>query len=363
MSIQDFLLSESYVAEKEDMPILQEVIERMAREKPFQGIRVVIGHFLALNSVALFEGFWRGGAEVTVCTTFESERTRSLVSELRSHDFPILPVEEAVTTGDYFIDNAGILGRMRTPKGAIEVTRTGDWVYESLSCPTISIDRSRLKYLEDYLGTGESFVRGWYHIRPNVPLLGKNIVLFGYGKVGKGVAVYSRKEGANVAVVDIHGDVVMKAQKEGFEAIGLQNKSQLKATLRKAHIVIGATGKPGAIGESVPASWLRANSPFFVNIGHDEFGPHVPDDEILGGREVPINFHLKRPTTNHKIDPIQAAEVLAFDELVKNPGKYSNGLHPLPETIDVWIFKKWMSYWPEEDLSGISEEIGLSELK
>ena len=57
MSIPDFLLSESYVAEKNDMPIIREVIERMTIEKPFQGIKVVIGHFIALNSVTLFEPF------------------------------------------------------------------------------------------------------------------------------------------------------------------------------------------------------------------------------------------------------------------------------------------------------------------
>jgi adenosylhomocysteinase len=363
MSIRDFLLSKSYVAEKKDMPITREVIERMAIEKPFQGIQVVIGHFLALNSVALFEPFWRGGAEVTVCTPFQCEHTRSLVRELQSHDFPTLPVGEAVKAGDYFIDNAGMLGKRRTPKGAVEVTRTGDWVYASLACPAVSIDKSRLKYLEDFLGTGESFVRGWYHLRPNDPLVGKNIVLFGYGKVGKGVAFYGRKEGAHLTVVDINPDALTKAHKEGFATVDLQNKSQLESTLHQAHIVIGATGKPGAVGDSVPASWLEANSPFFVNIGIDEFGPHFRDDQILGGRQVPINFHLERPTKNHKIDPIQAAEVLALEELVQCPGKYSNGLHPLPQTIDEWIMKKWISYWPQEDLSGIAEEIGLAELK
>ena len=207
---------------------------------------------IALNSVTLFEPLWRGGAEITVCTPFQCERTRSLVRELLLHDFPILPVEEAVKAGDYFIDNADMLGKRRTPKGAVEVTRTGDWVYESLLCPTISIDQSRLKYLEDHLGVGESFVRGWYHLRPNDPLVGKNIVLFGYGKVGKGVAFYRRKEGANLTVVDMNADVLTKAQKEGFEAIDLQNKSQLRSTLHEANIVIGATGKPGTVGISVP---------------------------------------------------------------------------------------------------------------
>jgi adenosylhomocysteinase len=273
-----------------------------------------------------------------------------------------MPVDEAIRAGDYFVDIAGMLGKRRTPKGAVEVTRTGDWVYESLPCPTVSIDKSRLKYLEDFSGTGDGFVRGWYHLRPDDPLVGKNIVLFGYGKVGKGVAFYSRREGANLTVVDVNPDVLAKAQREGFEAIDLQNKSQLRSALDEANIVIGATGKPGAVGDSVPRSWLRANSPFFVNIGLGEFGPHIPDSEILGGREVPINFHLERPTENHFIDPIQVAEVLALEELVQNPGRYSSGLNPLPRAIDVWILERWMSYWPEEDLSGIAEEIGLSDL-
>jgi hypothetical protein len=57
------------------------------------------------------------------------------------------------------------------------------------------------------------------------------------------------------------------------------------------------------------------------------------------------------------------AEVLALEELIQNPGKYSDGLYPLPRAIDTYILRKWISYWPEEDLSGIAQEIGLSELK
>ncbi len=363
MTISDFLQSEIYVAEKKDMPISREVIARMAAEKPFQGVRVVLGHFIALNSVALFEPLWRGGADVTICTPFQSRQTPSLLRQLREYNFPIQSVEEAVDAGDYFIDVAGSLGMKRTPKGAVEVTRTGDDVYASLACPSISIDRSRLKYLEDFLGTGEGFVRGWYHLRPDDMLAGKHIVLFGYGKVGRGVAFYCRKEGAHLTVVESNPGVVTKARGDGFEALNLENISRLQSTLGEANIIIGATGKPGGVGQSVPRSWLRANTPFFVNIGIDEFGTYIPEREVLGGREVPINFHLRNPTMNHKIDPIQAAEVLALEALIRNPERYSNGLHPLPKSIDEWILKKWITYWPDEDVSGIAVEIGLSELK
>jgi S-adenosylhomocysteine hydrolase len=170
VAIEEFLASEKYQSEKKEMPIMQEVIKRVSSEKPFTDVRLVIGHFLALNSVLLFEAFWRGGAEIIICIPFEVMETRSLAQDLIRFDFPILTVEEAVRSGDYFVDNAGALGKWRTPKGAVEVTRTGDWVYESLPCPTISIDKSKLKYIEDYLGTGESFVRGWKYLRPDDPL-------------------------------------------------------------------------------------------------------------------------------------------------------------------------------------------------
>ncbi|HXV83011.1 MAG TPA: NAD-binding protein [Candidatus Binatia bacterium] len=245
MRIEDFLQSEAYLTEKNDMPISRDVSERMAAEKPFQGVPVVLGHFIALNSVALFEPLWRGGADITICTPFQSSQTPSLVRQLQAYGFPIQPVEQAINAGDYFVDVAGLLGMRRTPKGAIEVTRTGDDVYASLSCPSISIDQSRLKYLEDFLGAGESFVRGWYHLRPDDQLAGKHIVLFGYGKVGRGVAFYCRKAGAHVSVIDINPAVVTKAGGDGFEAIDPMDKSRLQSTLSEANIVIGATGKPG----------------------------------------------------------------------------------------------------------------------
>ena len=65
----------------------------------------------------------------------------------------------------------------------MEVTRTGEYVYRSAPCPVITIDDSRIKHLKDHPGTGESFVRGWYNLRPAYPRDGKPLVLFGYGKV------------------------------------------------------------------------------------------------------------------------------------------------------------------------------------
>lgn len=59
-----------------------------------------------------------------------------------------------------------------------------------------------------------------------------------------------------MTVVDINLDTLAKAEREGFHAIDPQNESQLKKALENAQIVIGATGKPEAVGNSVPTVWL-----------------------------------------------------------------------------------------------------------
>ena len=106
----------------------------------------------------------------------------------------------------------------------------------------------------------------------------------------------------------------------------------LQAALAKADIILGVTGVPGAVGEIVPASWLRAGGAALTVMGYDEFGPEIPEAEILGGR-MPINFCLKRPTLNRYMDPTLTAQVLAIEALVKYPERYPPGIHPLPKTL------------------------------
>jgi adenosylhomocysteinase len=362
MDIAEYLVSPHYKAEKQDMPVIQAVIDRLSEERPFQGARVAVAHLLSLNSVTMLEAFWRGGAELILCNPFLSPRSTATADELTANGFRFFPVTEAAERAEYFIDNAGSLGKLRTPKAAVEVTRTGEYVYQSASCPVISVDRSRIKYLETYMGTGESFVRGWYNLRPSDSLEGKHLVLFGYGKVGRGVAHGSRSAGARVTVVDIDAKARGRSQREGFATVDPDNEAELQAVLGGAEVVIGATGIPGTLGKNVPHDWLRANAPFLVNIGIDEFGPEFGDEEILGGRTVPINWHLHQPTLNRYIDPTLAAQVLALEELIKHPGKYAAGLHPLPEAIDVWALQEWISRWPDEDLSNLEAELGLGQM-
>ena len=360
MKLEQFFNSPAYQAEKErDLFIMQEIIERMADEKPLQGVSIVFGHLIVMNAMTIIEAFWRGGAQIYPCSLFHNASMDALCAELAAHGLPVLPIEEAAQKGDIFLDVAGALGQVRIPQAAVEVTRTGELFYQDINCPVISIDRARIKHFEDFMGTGESFQRGYRQLRPNDPLVGKQVVQFGYGKVGRGVAYHNRRARMDVTVVDISESAQQRAAAEGFKVLPAAPTGALQDALAQADIVLGVTGVPGAVGRIVPAAWQQAGNAVLTVMGYDEFGPDIPESEILGGR-MPINFCLKRPTLNRYMDPTLTAQVLAIEELVKNPENYPSGIHPLPEAIDGWLLDKWRALWPAEDLTGIEAALGIA---
>jgi adenosylhomocysteinase len=354
MKLEQFFETTAYVAEKEDdLHIMGQVIERFTAERPLEGARVVVGHLIVLNSITMIEALYRGGAQVALCSAFPTQSMDALSEELTRHGLPILPAEKAVLQGDIFMDTAGFLGSHGTPRAAVEVTRTGEYVYDQADFPVITIDQARIKLFEDFLGTGESFVRGWEMFRPQDPLPGKCAVQFGYGKVGSGVAYHLRKEGVQVVIADLSPEALQRAAQDGFEVLEAARTPEMQAALAVAEVVIGVTGIRSAVGETVPAEWLRANNPVLAAMGYHEFGDEFTEEELLGGADVPVNFHLVQPTLNRYMDATLAAQVLAVEELVKHTGEYRHGLTPLPKEIDDWLWNSWIELWPEEDLSGV----------
>ncbi len=345
--------------EATSMPVTRAVSWRLGRLRPFAGRTIVFGHLLVWNSVVVAEALWRGGARVIFTDAHRSPATHSVTELLRQLDVTVWPVDEAVRRGDLFLDVGAVLGRRRTPAAAAEVTRTGVLHYRSIACPVVSADDCRSKLIEGFFGTGDSFLRAWRQFRPTDPLPGKRLALFGYGKIGRGVAHRTRRAGMQVTVIDLKPTVCRKARAEGFDALPVSDSRRLRRTLARAQVVIAVTGQPGVIGRTIPAEWLRAANPALVNLGaEDEYGLPFAEEEILGGRGLPFNFHLEEPTLNRYVDPPLAAHLLALEAAVCQPG--ADGVRPLPKAMDDWILRTWRAAWPAEDLRGIGEQLGLT---
>jgi adenosylhomocysteinase len=355
----DLFTSPRFWQEAAGMPVTRAVSGRMRRLRPFAGRTVVFGHLLVWNSVVVAEALYRGGARLVFTDAHASPATRSVTERLRELGVIVWPVDKAVQRGDLFFDVGAVLGRLRTPAAAAEVTRTGVHHYRSIPCPVVSADDCRAKLIEGFFGTGESFLRAWRLFRPGDPLSGKRLSLFGYGKIGRGVAHRTRAAGMQVTVIDLDPKACRRAQAEGFATVSGADERRLRRTLARTQVVISVTGQPGVIGRTIPAAWLHVGNPALVNLGaEDEFGPEFAEEEILGGRSLPLNFHLAEPTLNRYVDPPLAAHLLALEAAVSRPG--ADGVHPLPQAMDDWVLRTWRAAWPGEDLRGIGDSLGLA---
>ncbi|MEK6223136.1 MAG: hypothetical protein N2D54_12900 [Chloroflexota bacterium] len=358
MSYQTYFNTPTHQNEKTDLPLLSSLIDRYTEEAQFEDVRVVVGHLLVRNTMAVVEALLVGGAELILSEGHLSPASQKVITELRGHDIPVLPVSEAVQQGDIYIDVNALLGRVHIPTAAAEVTRTGVMHYQNIPCPVVSADDCKSKKIEGFFGTGDGFVRAWNQFHPPDPIIGKHIVQFGYGKIGRGAAHQTRAVGAHVTVVEVDEAAKMRAGEDGFAVVNGQPNPELEKALADAEIVIAVTSVPKILSKTIPASWLRANQPVLVNLGaEDEFGENFSDDEILGGKQVPLNFHLANPTQNKYIDAPLAAHIMALEALVK--GNVGVGIHPLPIEMDDWLLKNWRTAWPDENLTGIGPELGL----
>ena len=89
--------------------------------------------------------------------------------------------------------------------------------------PIIAVNNARTKYLFDNRhGTGQSTLDGILRAT-GILLAGKNIVVCGYGWVGKGVATRAKGMGALVTVTEVDPIKAIEAKMDGFEVMRMSD--------------------------------------------------------------------------------------------------------------------------------------------
>ena len=224
-----------------------------------------VAAYLAKNGVNVFA--WRGETEVEY---FE------MLNE-------VLDPEPEIVVDDGGDLHSLIHGKRREvlPNiiGGTEETTTGVIRLKALEkdgllgYPVIAVNDTPTKRLFDNkYGTGQSTVDGILRAT-SVLIAGKNIVVAGYGYVGKGVAMRMRGLGGRVIVTEVDPVKAVEAVLDGFQVLPMREAAKI------GDIFITCTGMKDVIrGEHME---LMKDGVILANAGHFDVEINIRDLETL----------------------------------------------------------------------------------
>ncbi|MEG3978292.1 adenosylhomocysteinase, partial [Microcoleus sp. herbarium8] len=215
-----------------EMPVLRQIQERFAKEKPFAGIRISACCHVTTETAHLAIALKMGGADAVLIAS-NPLSTQDDVAACLVEDYGIsvfaLRGEDAATYERHvntaldhrpniiIDDGSDVVAALIQHRpnqiadliGTTEETTTGivrlramlkDGV---LTFPAMNVNDADTKhFFDNRYGTGQSTLDGIIRAT-NILLAGKNIVVAGYGWCGKGTALRARGMGANVIVTEI----------------------------------------------------------------------------------------------------------------------------------------------------------------
>ncbi|HEY3094566.1 MAG TPA: adenosylhomocysteinase [Nitrososphaera sp.] len=214
--------------------------------------------------------------------------------------------------------------------------------------PVVAINNARTKYLFDNRhGTGQSTLDGILRAT-DMLFAGKNVVVCGYGWVGKGVASRARGMGAIVTVAEVDPVRAIEARMDGFAV------SRLSDVAPAGDVFVTCTGQTGVIRKEHLLK--MKDGVVLANAGH--FDVEIDAATLYAvGRPVQVRPNVERFIVDGKrlfllskgrVVNLVAAEghppevmalsfanqLLSILHIVKNRGKMERKVHGVPEKLD-----------------------------
>lgn len=386
---------------------LLNLMKEWAVTKPFAGKKILMNTHLTLITLTMIHALWIAGAEIEITSTqslvvhgpekgkFDSV-TPLEEAGIRYYQDGNIPENRRVNYYDVTFDyGAELVGLVIPKQGSVELTRTDYNLYKKISYPILDVDSSKTKKVETHFGTGDGLVRALIHyvenyvycikqrlqqietalttdiqpiertalvretqmlklglssIMPSALFTQNKFVIFGYGKVGRGIAAALAGAGVNknnVVIIDTAEAPIFHAIKDEFtNAIYLDKQhdpdvmNKIQSALANAFCAISATGIANVISDTFPKDFFN-KVVIKINMGtYDEFGRSFSEYEILFNKK-PVNFILPYPTAVVYLDPVfkillKSGELLLTTELTP-------GVHPIPEQLDTEVRLEWSS--------------------
>ncbi|PSO50493.1 MAG: adenosylhomocysteinase [Cyanobacteria bacterium QH_8_48_120] len=362
-----------------EMPVLRQIQERFAKEKPLEGIRLVACCHVTAETAHLAIALKAGGADALLIASnplsTQDDVAASLVAD---HGIPVFAIkgEDNETfhrhvqialdhKPNIIIDDGNDVTvtllqerkqQMSELIGTTEETTTGInrlramFKDGALTFPAMNVNDANTKhFFDNRYGTGQSTLDGIIRAT-NILLAGKTVVVGGYGWCSKGVAMRARGLGANVIVTEIDNVRALEAVMDGYRVMPMSKAASIgdifvtltgnKHVVNSQHFDAMKDGaivcNSGHFDLELDLESLRSKATDVKTVrefAEQYFLPNGKSVVVLGeGRLVNLSAAEGHPSA--VMDMSFANQAMACEYLVKNRGKLEAGLHSIPNDVD-----------------------------
>jgi adenosylhomocysteinase len=362
-----------------EMPVLRQIRDRFAQEKPFAGLRLVACAHITTETAHLAIALKAGGADaLLIASNPLSTQDDVAASLVVDHEIPVFAqkgednetynrhVQIALDHRPNIIidDGSDVVATLIQQRqhqiadliGTTEETTTGivrlramfrDGV---LTFPAVNVNDADTKhFFDNRYGTGQSTLDGIIRAT-NILLAGKNIVVVGYGWCGKGTALRARGLGGNVIVTEIDPIKAIEAVMDGFRVLPMAEAAKVgdlfitvtgnKHVVRGEHFDVMKDGaivcNSGHFDLELDLKYLAAQAKEIKEVRNftEEYKLQNGKSVIVLGQGRLINLAAAEGHPSAVMDMSFANQALAVEYLVKNKGNLAPGLHSVPKEVD-----------------------------
>ncbi len=316
----------------ESMPVLKQIRERFAKEKPLRGVRLSACLHVTSETANLARALTAGGADLVLCASnplsTQDDVAASLVADFGVATYAIKGEDHAsyydhiraalahmpnmtMDDGADLVSSLLFLALDRDSEvdpvvrkwaqglsadqrkalfagiiGGTEETTTGVIRLKAmekagvLKFPVVAVNEAKTKhFFDNRYGTGQSTMDGIIRAT-NLLIAGLNVVVAGYGWCGRGVASRARGLGAQVIVTELDPTKAIEAALDGFRVMTMAEAAPV------GDIFVTVTGNKGVLRDE----HFRAmkHGAVICNSGHFNVEIDIPALEKLSRERRPI---------------------------------------------------------------------------
>ncbi len=366
----------------QEMPVLKQIRERFAAEKPLAGLRVSACLHVTTETANLMQTLQAGGADVVLTASNPLSTQDDVAASLVTNDeIPVYAIKGEDNETYYqhihaaldhkphitMDDGADLVGTIHKDRsevledivGGTEETTTGVIRLRAmandgaLKFPVIAVNDSSTKHLFDNrYGTGQSTLDGIIRAT-NILLAGRVVVVAGYGWCSRGIAMRAAGLGANVVVTEINPLRALEAVMDGYRVLPMMEAAKI------GEIFVTATGDINVIDghhfAAMKDGAIVCNSGHFnVEINLEALqqmasaGPQIVrpfvEEYNLNGRSIYIlgegrliNLAAAEGHPASVMDMSFANQALGAEYMIRNVEKLSAQVYTIPADVDTEI--------------------------